>query len=102
MTEYVIDYPYNSEEPIWSKRIDGHFTLFEFPKENEEPNCIVFYSGDNGDEQFNFNGWGGDREEITLLSCTFCRNEMNKRSIKKTQLTFWGQLDLFLASIDPS
>ncbi|MBD2130701.1 hypothetical protein NDI39_10010 [Microcoleus sp. ZQ-A2] len=103
MTKYILDYPYNSDdgEPIYSRRINEYFTLFEFPKEGEEPNCIVFFEGEKGDEHFNFNGWGDiDKEEITALMCTFIRHELIKRGDNKTLLSFSHQLDLFIASID--
>lgn len=105
MTDYILDYPYNpdDDEPIWSRRINECFTLFEFPKVEEEPNCIVFFEGEKGDEQFSFNGWGEiDKEEITVLMCTFIRHEMIKRETNKTSLSFSHQIDLFIASIDLS
>lgn len=62
---------------------------------------MFFFEGEKGDEHFSFNGWGdADREEITVLMCTFIRHEMIKRQSDKTLLSFSNQLDLFIASID--
>lgn len=103
MTKYTIDYPYKPDEgePIWRRQINEYFTLFEFPKVEEQPNCFVFFEGEKGDEVFGFDGWGdADKEEITALMCTFTRHEMKKRTSNGTLLSFSDQLNLFLQSID--
>ena len=56
---------------IWKKQLDEHFSLMEYEKEENLPNCIVGYEESDYDHIFffSFGSWGMDRNDITSADC---------------------------------